>query len=68
MCSNVFSDATFLRSAQFHEARQLTGHTWNSDGTILHISSSQAKGNSINTSSIDKVYRYALSTLSLIHI
>ena len=60
--SNVFSDATFVRSAQFHEARQLTGHTWNSDGTILHISSAQAKGNGVNTSAIDKVFRYQLST------
>ncbi len=60
--SNVSSDATFVRSAQFHEARQLTGHTWNSDGTILHISSSQAKGNGVNTSAIDKVFRYQLST------
>ncbi len=60
--SNVLSDATFVRSAQFHEARQLTGHTWNSDGTILHISSSQAKGNDVNTSAIDKVFRYQLST------
>ena len=62
MNSNAFPDATFLRSAQFHEARQLTGHTWNTDGTILHISSSQAQGNGVNTSAIDKVYRYELST------
>ena len=60
--SNAFSDATFVQGKELHDARTIQGIKFNSNGDVLHVVSSQAAGNNINTSSIDKVYRYTLST------
>ncbi len=60
--SNALADATYVQAEELHDARTIQGIKFNSDGTVLHVVSSQAKGNNINTSSIDKVYRYTLST------
>ncbi len=60
--SNALADSTYIQASEHHSARQIKGFAFNSDGTILHVSSSQALGNGVNTSRDDKVYRYTLST------
>ena len=60
--SNALADSTYVQASEHHSARQIKGFAFNSDGTILHVSSSQALGSGINNSRDDKVYRYTLST------
>ena len=60
--SNALADSTYVQASEHHSARQIKGFAFNSDGTILHVSSSQALGSGVNTSRDDKVYRYTLST------
>jgi len=60
--SNTLADSTYVQASEHHSARQIKGFAFNSDGTILHVSSSQALGSGVNTSRDDKVYRYTLST------